>query len=100
MKILSIQIQNAAQHRQAIQQFTDAIQTTTPKIKHDTEHDVIHISIASDQPKDILHTIQQAAQNHSAITNNWIVVCEGTHGWADYLLLAHHDAKQILDTLV
>jgi hypothetical protein len=43
--------------------------------------------------------VREQLQADAALAGATIVVCQGEHGWDDYLLLHHFDPSQVLDDL-
>ena len=78
-------------------------QTTVEEFRNEPGVDTNYISIdfmTSDAPalwKAIESTLGLSSHRPSSVSKGMIVVCEGDHGWDDYLLLYHFDKQEALD---
>jgi hypothetical protein len=59
----------------------------------------INIAFTSAVLSALWPSVRQELQSMAGLAAAAIVVCEGEHGWDDYLLLHHFDASEPLDEL-
>jgi len=102
MKYISIQIQpdrdESANKDEAISILTSA--GFTPEIQEgEDDGKYINLNIKSDNLKDTWAKIKDSLINLSQYSKSSIVVCEGSEGWDNYLLLHHYDSSQTTDEI-
>jgi hypothetical protein len=59
----------------------------------------LNVFVASDRLHQFWQRVTLDIQKHHQITQSLIVLCQGTRGWDDHLLLRHFKRRQKLDRL-
>lgn len=102
MKWLSVQVQPDRMPGSA----ASAAITRLSKLVPDTEVRAgkdggryVNINMPAADPRSIWSAIHRLLQEDEPLAGAVIVVCQGEHGWDDYLLLHHFDAMEALDEL-
>ncbi|MCE9560744.1 MAG: hypothetical protein K8U57_01690 [Planctomycetes bacterium] len=65
------------------------------------EDDVRYVNVDfwTGDPSGLWESLQKLVQSVPGLARAAIVVCEGEHGWDDYLLLHHFDPHEAVDPL-
>jgi hypothetical protein len=65
----------------------------------DDEGCYVNIGYSATDLANLWRAVHRELESVAGLAAATIIVCEGEHGWADYLLLHHYDPSEPLDTL-
>lgn len=72
----------------------------TPEVQEgDDNGRYVNFNVTSNNVKETWNNIKNSLLELSYFVNAAIVVCEGSEGWDDYLLLYHYDRSEKLDEI-
>jgi len=113
VKTLSIQIQTDLTSESDVRAALDALKPIANDVslirrvqetEATTENNYINVNFETSDAQRLWVVLQSVLHLNTepkpTIASALIVVCEGSHGWNDYLLLHHYDKSQSVDEFV
>ncbi len=102
MKCISIQLQpdiDPTLNKEAVLAVLTDAGLMAEIVEGEDEGRFINLNVNTDDVKLTWQQIKKPLLQIPYIQTACIIVCEGNHGWNDFLLLHHYDPAEVLDEL-